>query len=166
LEVRLAAGNQPRERTTVAAFLTDIEASACLLAEHHGADFSMEPIDPEMTIDANPQLLASAVTNLLQNAFKFSRPGGRVVLRARSEGGRVIVEVEDECGGTSESNDSFRAFADRRGMDRSGLALGLSIARQAVQAHGGDIQVSNLPGKGCIFAIDLPLAGTPAAKVV
>ncbi|MDQ3349536.1 MAG: ATP-binding protein [Acidobacteriota bacterium] len=88
------------------------------------------------------------------------------MLRARSEGGRVIVEVEDECGGTSESNDSFRAFADRRGMDRSGLGLGLSIARQAVQAHGGDIQVSNLPGKECIFAIDLPLAGTPAAKVV
>ena len=90
----------------------------------------MEPIDPEMTIDANPQLLASAVTNLLQNAFKFSRPGGRVVLRARSEGGRVIVEVEDECGGTSESNDSFRAFADRRGMDQSGTRS-RSVNRQA-----------------------------------
>ena len=42
--------------------------------------------------------------------------------------------------------------------DRSGLGLGLSIARQAVRAHGGDIHIRNMPGRGCIFAIDVPLA--------
>lgn len=161
-EVRLAAGNHPKQRTTVEAFLADIIAGSQVLAEHHGADFSIELIDSALAIDANPELLASAVTNLLQNAFKFSRPGGRVVLRARRAGRGCTIEIEDECGGLSGSNDMLPAFAERRGTDRSGLGLGLSIARQAVQAHGGDIQVRNLPGKGCIFSIDLPLAGSAA----
>jgi signal transduction histidine kinase len=49
-------------------------------------------------------------------------------------------------------------FGDRRGGDRSGLGLGLSIARKAVRAHGGEVTVRNMPGKGCVFTIDVPLA--------
>ena len=75
----------------------------------------------------------------------------------RSE--RLVVEVEDECGGIPESKgDLFQAFGDRRGTDRSGLPLGLSIARKAMRAHGGDIHVRNMPGKGCVFVIEVPLA--------
>ena len=159
-EVRLAAGNQPQQRTTVGAFLTLVVPSADLLAEHHGAHFATEAGDPALPIVVNPELLASAVTNLLQNAFKFSRPGGRVVLRTRRAGDRAVLEIEDECGGLPPGTHLFRGFAERRGTDRTGLGLGLSIAREAVQAHGGDIQVRNLPGRGCIFAIELPLAGT------
>jgi signal transduction histidine kinase len=67
--------------------------------------------------------------------------------------------VEDKCGGIPASNkDLFQAYGDRRGADRSGLGLGLSIARQAVRAHGGDIHVRNIPGTGCVFTIDVPLA--------
>jgi signal transduction histidine kinase len=78
----------------------------------------------------------------------------------------VEIEVEDECGGipTSEG-DPFQAFGPRRGTDRTGLGLGLSIARKAARAHGGDIYTRNLPGKGCIFVIALPVAdvvGPPA----
>ena len=54
--------------------------------------------------------------------------------------------------------DLFQAFGERRGKDRSGLGLGLSIARKAVRAHGGDIQIRNLPGTGCVFVIQLPAA--------
>jgi len=67
--------------------------------------------------------------------------------------------VEDTCGGISDTKgDPFAAFGERRGPDRSGLGLGLSIARKAVLAHGGDISIRNLPGKGCVFVIDIPLA--------
>jgi light-regulated signal transduction histidine kinase (bacteriophytochrome) len=52
----------------------------------------------------------------------------------------------------------FGCFGDRRGSDRSGLGLGLSIARKAVRAHGGEIRIRNMPGKGCVFTIDVPLA--------
>jgi signal transduction histidine kinase len=72
---------------------------------------------------------------------------------------RVRIEVEDECGGVPETTDDpFAAFSDRRKYDRTGLGLGLSIARKAVRMYGGDINFRNLPGRGCIFVIDLPLA--------
>ena len=59
--------------------------------------------------------------------------------------------------------DPFEAFTDRRKQDRSGLGLGLSIARKAVRNSGGDINFRNLPGIGCVFVIDMPLAtDTPA----
>ena len=67
--------------------------------------------------------------------------------------------MEGECGGIPASKiDLFQAFGERRGADRSGLGLGLSIARQAARAHDGDIHIRNIPGTGCVFAIELPLA--------
>jgi signal transduction histidine kinase len=76
----------------------------------------------------------------------------------------VVIEVEDECGGISAGSDLFQAFADRRAVDQSGLGLGLSIARRAVHAHGGDIHLRNTPGKGCTFSVDLPLAASPISE--
>ena len=97
--------------------------------------------------------------NLLHNAFKNTPAGGAVILRVHAHGERLLVEIEDQCGGIPESKgDLFQSFGERRGSDRSGLGLGLSIARRAVRAHGGDIHIRNLPGTGCVFAIDVPLA--------
>ena len=102
--------------------------------------------------------------NLLINAFKYTRPGGRVVLRAPQRGERVHIEVEDECGGIPDTEgDPFRPFAERRGRNRTGLGLGLSIARKAVRAHGGDIHIHNKPGQGCVFTIEVPLASDTVA---
>jgi signal transduction histidine kinase len=121
-------------------------------------------------VTADPQVLSSAVTNLLNNAFKFTRTGGHVVLRARAYGdARLMLEVEDQCGGIPESvGDPFQPFGERRGHNRSGLGLGLSIARKAVRAHGGDITIRNRPGTGCVFTIDLPFASDaiPASSAV
>jgi signal transduction histidine kinase len=161
-EVRLAAGTQRRERLSVTTFVDEIAATGILHAEYRGVRFTVVPVDPVLAVDGDPQLLTSAVMNLLHNAFKNTLAGGGVILRAHARGERLLVEVEDECGGIPEDKkDLFQSFGDRRGRDRSGLGLGLSIARQAVRAHGGDIHVRNVPGKGCIFAIDLPLAAEP-----
>jgi signal transduction histidine kinase len=81
------------------------------------------------------------------------------VLRARAEQERLLIETEDECGGIPPiKGDLFQVFGDRRGSDRSGLGLGLSIARKAVRAHAGEIRIRNLPGTGCVFVIEVPLA--------
>src|SRR6185436_16594353 len=103
----------------------------------------------ELAVNADPQILSSAVMNLLNNAFKYTRPGGRVVLRAYKANERILIEVEDECGGIPDSRgDPFQPFGERRGGNRTGLGLGLSIARKAVRAHGGDISIRNTPGQG------------------
>jgi signal transduction histidine kinase len=163
-DIRLAAHHQRRERVLVTSFLNDVAVAAGLHAEYRGLTFTFEtPVEPELAIIIDPQLLASAVTNLLNNAFKFTRIGGRVVLRAEREDRRVRIEVADECGGIPDSRgDPFQPFSDRRGNDRSGLGLGLSIARKAVRAHGGDIHIRNMPGNGCVFVVEVPLAGEVA----
>lgn len=97
--------------------------------------------------------------NRVYNAFKNTPSGGHVVLRVRADEGRLLIETEDECGGIPPSKgDLFQVFGDRQDSDRSGLGLGLSIARKAVRAHGGEIHIRNMRGKGCVFAIDVRLA--------
>jgi signal transduction histidine kinase len=158
-EVRLGAGTQRRERLPVAEFLAQIAVMANLDADARAIHLSTECADRSFAVDADPQLLASAVMNLLTNALKYTPAGGHVVVRAHDEHGRVLIEVEDECGGMAQADgDAFRAFGERRGRDRSGLGLGLSIARKAITAHEGDIHVRNMPGKGCVFVVDMPMA--------
>jgi len=158
-DIRTAASHQRPELTSVSEFLSDIAVAAALQAEYSGLQFTGEPIDPDLFVNVDRQLLASAVTNLLSNAFKYTPAGGRVILRARAIHGRVEIEVEDECGGLPDGKtDLFKPFGERRGKDRTGLGLGLSIARRAVTAQGGEIEVRDMPGKGCTFVIQVPAA--------
>jgi signal transduction histidine kinase len=108
-------------------------------------------------VDVDREMLFSAVGNLLQNAFKFTRPGTEVTLAAYAAGERIRIEVTDQCGGlpVPASDDMFSAFK-QNSDDRSGLGLGLAISRRAVEANLGTLEVRDLPGTGCIFTIDLP----------
>lgn len=168
-DVRIAANQQRRERILVGSFLEGISVAGHLHAESRNIQFVMDSGDPAWAVSADPQLLSSAVTNLLNNAFKYTDSGGRVALRVHvKDDARLLIDVEDECGGIPlDEGDPFRSFGHKRGRDRTGLGLGLSIARKAIRAHGGDIFIHNLPGKGCIFTIDIPLAteDTPAAVI-
>jgi signal transduction histidine kinase len=157
-EVRLEAGLHRRDPVSLRGFVGEIALTAQMHADSRSVELVVDAVDPELFITVDPQLLTSALMNLLHNAFKFTHIPGRVVLRTRSEPGRVLIEVEDECGGLPETDDvfRFRPFGDRRGTDRSGLGLGLSISRRAVTANGGELRALSLPGKGCIFTIDLP----------
>jgi signal transduction histidine kinase len=165
-DIRTAASHQHPEVVSVSLLLNDIAAAAHLQAEYGGLKFSVEPIDPGLSVEVDRQLLASAVSNLLNNAFKYSPRSGQVVMRARANGTRVAIEVEDSCGGIPEGRgDLFQPFGERRAKDRTGLGLGLSIARRAVRAQGGDIEVRNMPGKGCTFVIEVPAAAELDAPV-
>ncbi len=161
-DVRLAATS----RVSLVSFVHEVAAAAYPDAERREIRLTIEPGDPALAVDVDPQLLASALMNLLRNAFEYTRAHGCVTLRTRSENGRAFVEVEDECGGMVRSEgDLRRAVGDRRGSDRSAPGLGLSSSRRAIQANGGELHAHNLPGKGCIFGIHLPVAASsgPAA---
>jgi signal transduction histidine kinase len=111
-------------------------------------------------ICADPRLVRSAISNLMRNAVKYTHEGGRIEVRIRAGEQLASVEVEDECGGLPEgkTEELFTPFV-QRGADRSGFGLGLAITKDAVQAHQGNVQVSNLPGKGCIFMLSFPIGG-------
>lgn len=157
-DVRMAALPPHRERIVLARLLDELAVTAAMQAEHRGLAFALEPVDAALILDADPPLLISALTNLLSNAFKFTPAGGHVALAARSQGASVSISVTDECGGMAEPRSNpFKPFGERRGADRSGMGLGLSIARRAVRSQGGDIRIENTPGRGCAFIIDLPL---------
>ena len=165
-EVRLGEGlPTQRERIDVDRFITSIEVGATLDASAHGCEFTVAPVESGLVVEADPHLLYSAVSNLLQNAFKYSRPRGTVTLRAYARNGHALIEVEDQCGGLAEGTAEamFTPFTQQH-ADRSGLGLGLTIARRAVESIGGSLSVRNLPGVGCVFTVDLPRLDSVASR--
>lgn len=114
-------------------------------------------IDPKIIIEADQQLFYSAISNLIQNAIKYTRVRGSIQVRGNVVGKNIIVEVEDECGGllTATTADLFKPF-EQQHKNKKGLGLGLTIAQKAMALNQGTINAVNLPGKGCIFTITLP----------
>ena len=111
----------------------------------------------EVLVDRH--LFISALSNLIQNALKFTKSSGTIQVRARQEGDRILIEVEDECGGLPDGKvEELFEPGDQKSKDRTGSGLGLTISKQAIDRNNGVIRVKNLPGKGCIFIIDLPKA--------
>jgi signal transduction histidine kinase len=156
-EVRLANGVQQLDQFPVAGLVDELTPAAILAANARGLTLTVAPIPDHLMIEADRQVLGAVVMNLLQNAFKFTRPCTAVVLRVVASAERVLFEVEDECGGLPEgdANDLFRPF-EQRSANRTGLGLGLAFSRWAVEAHHGAIYSRSLPGKGCVFTVDLP----------
>jgi len=166
VEVRLKAGTQNQTQVlAVEVLVKDLAIIGELEAQRRGRRLTVEFGAVGVMIDVDPHLFISALTNLLQNALKFSAPDGHVWLRTLATADRVRIEVEDECGGLPSGNaeELFRVF-EKRGADRSGLGLGLAISRQAVEANGGTITVRDLPGRGCVFTVEVPRLGAPVAN--
>jgi signal transduction histidine kinase len=164
-DVRLEAGMPTRlEHVAVDRFIAEVQLSAALGARAKGCSFTVSPVERGLEVHTDRQMLSSSVSNLLQNAFKFTRSHSHVTLRAYGRGERVLIEVEDECGGLPAGKERtlFTSF-QQHGADRSGLGLGLSISRRAVEACGGTLGVRDMPGLGCVFTIDLPRVAAAGA---
>ena len=105
------------------------------------------------------------VGNLLQNAFKFTRPGTTVTLRVVASAERVLIEIRGRMrrppGGNV--NELFRPF-EQRGTNRTGVGLGLAFSRWGVEANNGRIYARNLPEQGCVFTVDLPRVAMPSSR--
>lgn len=157
-DVRKTAHNTaPSPIFSLDTFIGEIGQAADLAAQARGCTFTVSDVDPKLAVRANRDLLFSALGNLLQNAFKFTHPHTEVTLNAYAVGDRVLIDVKDHCGGlsTDDIDHMFKPFR-QNSADRSGLGLGLSIARRSVEASDGLLTVRNLPNTGCVFTIDLP----------
>ena len=155
--VRLESGLVLRNRVPVTELMAEVEVEASMGAHAAGFELSVFPVAADVDVQGDQQILSAALSNLLQNAFKFSRPSSRISLRTTATADRVVFEVEDECGGLppGKVEELFTPFKQRN-ANRSGLGLGLTVSRRGVEAMGGHISVRDLPGRGCAFSIDLP----------
>ena len=115
----------------------------------------------DVTIDGDSRWLRQLFDNLLDNAVKYTLPGGSVTLLWRQEGGEVMVEVRDTGIGIPEGElphifSRFYRVDPARSRDVGGNGLGLSIALWVARSHGGRIDVDSAVGKGSRFRVILP----------
>lgn len=159
-EVKLTGGAQQSELFPVAEFIDELALAATMEGHARGIALRVVPVEPGVVVEADRQILTAVVRNLLQNAFKFTRAGTTVVLSVGATADRVLIEIQDECGGLPSGNvdDLFRPF-EQRGADRTGMGLGLTFSRLGVEANNGRIYARDLPGSGCVFGIDMPRSG-------
>lgn len=132
-------------------------------AKVYGKEFVLDICDEAVEVEGEEQALNQMVSNLVDNAFKYSGDNGRVILRLRKPGGMAVIEVEDDGTGipAEEQQRIFERFyrVDRgRSRELGGTGLGLSIVKHIAQSHGGSVSVDSTVGKGTLFAVKIPLA--------
>jgi signal transduction histidine kinase len=167
-ELRLSKAVKNRKRIAVSEFIAEIGAASALEADARGLKLIVSPVEEDLAVDVDRLILAAVVGNLVQNAFKFTRTRSTVMLRVHASADRVLIEVQDECGGLpGEAGDKeLTASFEQRGADRTGLGIGLTFSRWGAEANGGRLYARNLPGTGCIFTLDLPRSSVQATASV
>lgn len=121
-------------------------------------------------VEADPVRLGQVLTNLLNNAAKFTPPGGRIELTMRAENGQAVITVADT--GIGLALEHLKAVFDLfvqvdSNRTAGGLGIGLTLVRSIVERHGGSVQARSAgPGQGAEFTIRLPLAASSPAEPV
>ncbi len=112
------------------------------------------------SVQADKERVRQVVVNLIHNAIKFTRPGGKITVATQTHGGSVTVDISDTGIGIAK-NDLPHIFERFYKVDRArsggGTGMGLAIAKHVVEAHGGKIRVQSEEGKGSTFSFSLPL---------
>jgi two-component system, OmpR family, sensor histidine kinase SenX3 len=138
-------------------------------ARDRGVELAVGPVPPGVAVPGDRRDLVSAVTNLVDNAVKYSEAGGQVRVTVTAAGGWVDIDVADNGIGIP-SRDLERIFERFYRVDRArsrstgGTGLGLSIVRHIAVNHGGTVAVRSVEGEGSTFTLRLPMEGGPPAS--
>jgi signal transduction histidine kinase len=139
-----------------------VEVSQPLMAEK-AQRLSVTNASGPIVVDADPARLVQVFGNLLNNAAKYSEPGGEIEIETAVEGREVVVRVRDQGVGMTPDliERAFDLFVqDTRSLDRAqgGIGIGLTMVRSLVKLHGGSVQaLSDGPGRGCEIVVRIPL---------
>lgn len=149
------------ERFSLGELLQDVSLKFRTVAQDKGIDFVTRLSAAPLSVDGNIGLIERLLENLLDNAIKFTPPGGRVRVSLISESGKACVTVSDTGPGIplEEQAQIFERHYRVKGPStetHGGAGLGLSIAQRIVELHGGTITVVSRPGQGAAFAFCLP----------
>lgn len=151
-----------RETMDTGAFLKEMLSRYQPLAGRQRVTLVLEAGAAPAALRADREQLAQAVGNLLENAVKYNRPGGKAILRARREGDALAIEVEDTGIGIPAEDlprifERFYRVDKARSRETGGTGLGLSIVKHVAEAHGGSVSVESRPSYGSRFTLTLPL---------
>ncbi|WP_299299482.1 ATP-binding protein [uncultured Fretibacterium sp.] len=149
--------------TDLAAFLNTVLDTSEPLFARSGVTLHRS-LEGNVRANVDSERFRSVIDNLLSNALRYSEAGGRVEVRLRSRDGSAVVEVEDAGTGIDAADlphvfDRFYRADAARARATGGRGIGLAIAKAAVEAHGGTIEVSSRLGEGSRFTVKLPLGG-------
>lgn len=141
------------------------------LAEQKGIEVASE-LAPDCAIPGEQESLERMVRNLLENAVRYNRHGGRVGVRLARSDGELLLEIEDSGVGIPSADlsrvfERFYRVDQARSREEGGTGLGLAIVKHAAQLHGGSVDVESVLGQGSVFRVRLPLpaaAATPIAS--
>ncbi|HEY6072496.1 MAG TPA: ATP-binding protein, partial [Anaerolineales bacterium] len=161
------------ENVAVLDILERVTGSLQPQASQKNIDLSLElPRDMPHAVEADAALLLQAVYNLVENAVKYTPPGGRVTIRTTSSPEAVTFEIEDTGIGIPVEDmprlfEKFYRGSQREARAQHGTGLGLAIVQSIAAQHGGHVWVESQPGKGSTFYLQVPLvqpkvASTPA----
>ncbi len=163
VEMRELSGKVDFSDVVLNEILTDIVARTALRVEQSGLSLRLSERSEEVVLSANATMLDHAVTNLVENAIKYSR-GSYIELECRRVGdGRVEISVKDDgVGIPSEAQERiferfYRVESDRN-SDAGGSGLGLSLVKHIAKVHGGDVKVVSDLGKGTCFTISIAMS--------
>ena len=161
---RLAAGHIRLQRTPVAVHAMADEVFALLKPAAERKSVTLERAGGDAAVSADADKLKQVLINLVDNAIKYSAPGGCVRLAIESDsGGGLRLAVEDQGPGidAADAPHLFERFFRGRGADGTpGSGLGLAIARNLARLHGGDITLESSPERGSRFTLSLPVNAT------
>jgi heavy metal sensor kinase len=132
-----------------------------VLADAHSVALRLGHLE-RVSVQGDYERLRRLLLNLVDNAIKYSSPGGRVTLSVQVDGERAFLQISDTGVGLKreEKEQIFQPFyrtAEARSVGERGVGLGLSIARSIAEAHGGKIEVESTPGQGSTFTVLLPI---------
>ncbi|HEY9157508.1 HAMP domain-containing sensor histidine kinase [Candidatus Binatus sp.] len=147
-----------RQRLNLRALLSEIAATVGPLAQAREIKLSVNAPE-DVFVNGNAAHLRRLVVNLLDNSLKFTPAQGSIEVGLRSDSNRAIIRVVDSGEGIhpAELPHIFDRFFRGAGSPGEGSGLGLSLCREIVRAHGGEIAAANLPTGGCAFVVTLAL---------
>jgi signal transduction histidine kinase len=142
--------------------ISKLVRDACVLFQLIAEDKHIcliQKIGTDLSIFADQQKMQRVTANLLDNALKYTKPGGTITISSEQNEHEVIISFIDDGIGISEKDLPHifkRFYRCDRSRSQPGIGLGLSLAQAIVKAHGGDIYVTSLPDNGSTFALTLP----------
>jgi signal transduction histidine kinase len=145
----------------LAPLLTELAAEFKTKGRESGTNIELIPMEKSIPVLGDAFRLKQALVNLVDNAIKYSKPGGEVKISARADDTQVIIEIKDNGIGISQAEqvrifERFYRVDKSRSRAQGGSGLGLAIVKKIAEEHGGTISVESTLGEGSVFRITLP----------